>query len=268
ETITPSKEPVSPLNLLTPTKSEEAKSSLKMAAPETPLKEPPTTKRESLSETEEVKKTEETQIPQAEFIDTSFVAPPPEQKSIETPSTVEEEKTIEEPSATASLLKEGEKEKEKEEEAEEVFVPPDTTHAIVEGPPLLQTDTPSYAHLNPEVFELFERMIGYMVIEETKGIAITTVKLSMPGSVFNDCEIKLEHYDTAPSSFNIQLSGNPEAVDLFNASFSDLAAAFAQSNYAFDVHLRRPILSTEHRHLIQRKDRVVGDESSKKENAG
>jgi len=137
----------------------------------------------------------------------------------------------------APIMKKAEEEK----KAEDVGVQL-VAQAFIEGPALMTVETPTYAHLPKEVFEFFEKMIGLMMIESYKGISITTIRLSLPDSIFNDCEIRLEHYDTAPNSFNIQLLGTPLAVDLFNANFQSLVAAFQQPNQTFKVNIQRPIL--------------------------
>ncbi len=116
------------------------------------------------------------------------------------------------------------------------------TPVFIDSPALMTVETPVYAHLTKDVFDLFEKMIGLMTIESYKGISITTIRLSLPNSVFNDCEIRLEHYDTAPNSFNVQLLGTPHAVDLFNANFQSLVEAFQQPNQTFKANIRRPIL--------------------------
>ena len=121
----------------------------------------------------------------------------------------------------------------------------------VEAPAQIQAPAPieatSYSKLNPETFELFEKLIGVMTIESFKGKSTTTVELNMPNSVFDKSQVVLEHFDTAPNSFNLQLQGSDEAVNMFNASMGELAAAFEGSKLAFEVNIRRPILSEKHR---------------------
>jgi hypothetical protein len=158
-----------------------------------------------------------------------------------------------------------EKEEEKKQESQPLIQQPTETPIVT--PPLLTATTPSYATLSANVYELFEKLIGLLMIEEHKGISITTIKLSMPGSVFNDCEIKLEHFDTAPNSFNIQLLGNPSAVDLFNANYQSLVNAMTQSTFSFKANIRRPVLLESYRHLIKRKGDKAGEDHSQHEQA-
>jgi hypothetical protein len=164
-----------------------------------------------------------------------------------------------------SLQKEHKDKKGDEDEDESNLVIQQPTDLGGVTPPLLTSETPAYATLSPNVYELFEKLVGLLMIEEHKGISITTIKLSMPGSVFNNCEIKLEHFDTAPNSFNIQLLGNPSAVDLFNANYQGLVNAMSQSNFSFKANIRRPILLESYQHLIRRKKEQSFDDSDKEQ---
>ncbi len=127
---------------------------------------------------------------------------------------------------------------------------------------------PAYTRLPSETFELFQKMVGLMTIEQTKGISKTTVTLNMPGSVFDKCQIQIDHYDTAPHSFNVQLFGNAQAVAHFNTNLNDLAAAFQQSRLPFEVNLQRPSLlsdSDKDKHLIKRKGKAGGEKEGGQE---
>jgi len=46
--------------------------------------------------------------------------------------------------------------------------------------------------------------------------------VEMEGSALHGSEIVIDHYDTAPHSFNLQLSGTPEATDLFATNLASL----------------------------------------------
>ncbi len=166
-----------------------------------------------------------------------------------------------------TLQKEHKEKGEHENKDESQTVIQQPSEALIATPPLLTTETPAYATFSANVYELFEKLIGLLMIEEHKGISITTVKLSMPGSVFNNCEIKLEHFDTAPNSFNIQLLGNPSAVDLFNANYQSLVNAMTRGGFSFKANIRRPILLESYRHLIKRKSDKDFDDQSQHEEA-
>jgi hypothetical protein len=117
--------------------------------------------------------------------------------------------------------------------------------------------------LPKEVYELFAKMVGLLMIEEGKGISITTIKINMPKSVFDECEIRLEHFDTAPNSFNIQLIGNPNAIALFNSNFTQIANSLKTGGYNFQANLKRPILSeTYHSFSKKANDKESEDKAS------
>ncbi len=158
--------------------------------------------------------------------------------------------------------------KEKDEADEKEQVAPFVAEVAITTAPLLQAEAPVYSHLSPEVFELFEKMTGLLTIESHKGVSITTVKISMPNSVFHDSEIKIEHFDTAPHAFNIQLLGSPAAVDLFNANYQSLVASMAQSGQSFTAHIQRPVLLESYRHLIKRKSALSTDDPNQDQDPG
>ncbi|MDN3505494.1 MAG: hypothetical protein P0S95_07960 [Rhabdochlamydiaceae bacterium] len=134
--------------------------------------------------------------------------------------------------------------KQEDQQDQQVFLQVDAPAPITAPPPI---EAPAYSKLNPETFELFEKLVGLMTIESYKGKSTTTVELNMPNSVFDKAKVVLEHFDTAPNSFNLQLQGSDEAVNMFNASMGELAAAFEGSKLAYEVNIRRPILSEKHR---------------------
>ena len=138
--------------------------------------------------------------------------------------------------------------------------------AFETSPQVEQVAPPAYTSLPSQVFDLFERLVGFMTIEQYKGVSKTTVKLNMPGSVFHGSQIVLEHHKTAPHAFNLQLQGSPKAIELFNANLTNLNAAFAGAKLSFEVNIRTPVLLKGHRPLIRRKGKTgegkSGDQSS------
>lgn len=157
------------------------------------------------------------------------------------------------------LLKEetGERDSHSHKEQEENVIAPITPPLTgMFTPTVNPAEQPAYTKLPPDFYELFEKMVGIMTVETTKGVSTTTVKLDMPGSVFDKAEIILERYETAPNTFNLQLQGSEKAVNLFNANITELAAAFQGARLSFDVNIRRPILlkkEEEEGSLFQRK---------------
>ena len=127
--------------------------------------------------------------------------------------------------------------------------------------PITPSDvTPSYSKLSPEIYELFEKMGGVMLIQQHAGITTTTMTVNMPESVFNGSQIILDRYSTAPNAFNIQLVGTPEAVKAFRANITQLENAFKQANYDFEANILNPVLTTSKKspHLIRRKGAAGG----------
>ena len=122
---------------------------------------------------------------------------------------------------------------------------------------------PAYATLSPDVYEIFEKMVGVMTIEMTKGVTTTTVIINKKDSIFNGAKIILDHYSTAPNAFNVTIAASPEAQEVINTNLASLAAAFEQSKLSFQVNLRRPILLEEHQ-AISRK-RKAGEEEEEGE---
>ncbi|MCF7851936.1 MAG: hypothetical protein K9M07_01700 [Simkaniaceae bacterium] len=164
---------------------------------------------------------------------------------------------ISQPETPVIFSKEGKLEthlsRDKEEREDQQQDMPQTIQAISPTTTPMPIEAPAYSHLNPQVFDLFERMVGVLTIEMGKGVSTTTVTLNMPNSVFNGAKIVIDHYDIAPHSFNLLLQGSEQAVNMFNANLSDLAAAFQGSKLAFEVNIRRPELLPKHQTLFHRK---------------
>lgn len=122
---------------------------------------------------------------------------------------------------------------------------------------------PAYANLSPQMFELFEKMVGYITIQKEGGKTQTTVTLNMKGSVFNGSQIILDHYSTAPNSFNVTLAGSPEAMSYFNENMEDLIAAMQQTKSSFDVNIQRPILLADYQGTTKKKEIKQKEEKKK-----
>jgi hypothetical protein len=150
--------------------------------------------------------------------------------------------------------------KEKEGAKENIHITPDTPSPMI-NEAISIVETPAYASLSPNLFELFEQMVGLITIEHSnKGVSTTRIKLSMPGSIFHECEIQLEHYDTAPHSFNIQLLGTPAAIKTFSSNISKLVASFDEQKYPFSVNIQSPSLLKEEQPLFKRKENTKNDQ--------
>jgi len=96
-----------------------------------------------------------------------------------------------------------------------------------------------FANLSPQILQLFERMVGVMTVMTTSGISETTINLDAPqfaGSVFFGAQIVIREFSTAPKTYNIELIGNSQAVNLFQGGAEDLVAAFQAGKYNFKVN--------------------------------
>ncbi|MCK4934024.1 MAG: hypothetical protein KAR79_00395 [Simkaniaceae bacterium] len=114
------------------------------------------------------------------------------------------------------------------------------------------TAAPAYTKLNPQVFELFEKMVGLITIQKDTGVTTTTITINMKNSVFDGSEIVLEHYSTAPNSFNIRLQAAPEAVALLSANMTALVESFKQTTVDYSVNVLPPTLQKKYR-IVKRR---------------
>lgn len=99
--------------------------------------------------------------------------------------------------------------------------------------------------LSVQMQDLVEKMADHVLIESHNGISTTTVTIEMenPLSLFNGCEIIIEHYDTAPHSFNLQLTGSMQAVDEFILALPTLQAQLTERLSSFQIQLMPPVLT-------------------------
>jgi hypothetical protein len=120
---------------------------------------------------------------------------------------------------------------------------------------------PPYANLNPQMQDLFDRMVGVMTVMNMSGMTETVLTLNSPqfaSSVFFGTQIIIQEFSTAPQAFNIQLNGSAQAVALFQGNADDLMAAFQSGNYNFRVNRLETGYLTE-RPLFKRKEKAGGD---------
>ena len=99
--------------------------------------------------------------------------------------------------------------------------------------------------LSMEMNALIDKMADFIQTESQNGISTTTVSIDMKEgmSLFHGSELRIDHYDTAPHSFNIQLSGNPEAIDAFQQHLASLQTALQQRLEHFHIALLNPVLT-------------------------
>lgn len=137
-----------------------------------------------------------------------------------------------------------------------------TLTTIVTGEAL---STTPISELTPEMTDLMEKMANFILVESQNGITTTTVFVEMKGSVLDGAQIIMNHYDTAPHSFNLQLSGSPESLELFTAHLASLQSSLEthQALQGFHVHILPPTLTEKsdlHMRGKTKKERVEGKE--------
>ena len=119
----------------------------------------------------------------------------------------------------------------------------------------------SFANMPSDVFQLFQKMVGIMTIEQNNGKNTTAITLSMPNSIFDKCELVLDHYDTAPHAYNVQLLGNPEAIAKFSKNMKNLNNAIAEKKLTFSINVLPPKLSKGYVDKIERKENPQEEDS-------
>ena len=99
--------------------------------------------------------------------------------------------------------------------------------------------------LSTSLSSLIDEMANYVMIESENGVSKTTVEIGMEGSIFEGAKLELDHYDTAPHSFNLQLSGTLDATKQFLANLGSLQTALEnrEALRGFNVRILDPILN-------------------------
>ena len=194
------------------------------------------------------------------------------------PKKEEVEEEIEETGMPPSPLTPGiaqreatkEKKTEKEEGAQLSQGAPGTDQLLAGALPAAEITSPPatpYAYLHPQIMNILERMVGVITVMSNSGLTETTITLNSPqfaSSVFFGAQIIIQEYSTAPKAFNIQLNGNPQALDIFQGNADDLMAAFQYGNYNFKINRLDTGLLREPQHLIQRKEDIGKEPEAQK----
>lgn len=101
----------------------------------------------------------------------------------------------------------------------------------------------SIMSLPPDFFELFEKLVGVMTIQQnSSGITDITVVMHRPGSPLDKSEVLLQFFDTNPRSCNVELRGSPEAVHYFQKYHQEFVANFRESTLSLQLNIRKPSL--------------------------
>lgn len=124
-----------------------------------------------------------------------------------------------------------------------------------------------YAQMSPQVLALFERMVGVMTIIQTTGVTETVMTLNarqFASSVLYGSQIVIREFSTAPTSFNVEFIGSPEALALVQQNIPGLMGAVQQGNFNFTINRFDVKLATGEKPIFTRKE-AVGERGEKEE---
>ena len=111
-----------------------------------------------------------------------------------------------------------------------------------------------------EIRDLFRQMVGTIVYMSTpKGDSKTQILLNadnFKSPLFHGMTITIERFSTNPYSFNIRLSGSPQAINVVNDNIEGLRSAFERSKERFHVARLDTSYSTK-RPLFHRKEKAA-----------
>ncbi len=127
-----------------------------------------------------------------------------------------------------------------------------------------------YAQMSPQILALFERMVGVMTIIQTTGITETVLTLNarqFATSVLYGSQIIIREYSTAPTKFNVEFIGSPQALALVQGNIPALLGAVQQGNFNFTINRFDVKLSGTERPIFSRKEPTEGkgDEEKKED---
>ncbi len=125
----------------------------------------------------------------------------------------------------------------------------DSTIAPLLSPLELFNQTATKTQINAiessqEVHALVEKIVDKEQEMTTKGIREITLKVDLPS--FENCEVTLLEYDTAPRCLQIQLAGSPEQQAFFSHHLAHLNAHLSDQIKA-NITLLSPKLSQSYR---------------------
>ncbi len=121
---------------------------------------------------------------------------------------------------------------------------------------------PSY--ISPQVYALFEKMVGVITVMVESDVKETSITLNSPefaSSAFFGSQIIIQEYSTAPNQFNIQIIGNADAVKIFEGNAQDLLASLNSGKYNFRINR----LDVSEKPLVRRKEKLSDE---KRDNLG
>lgn len=110
-----------------------------------------------------------------------------------------------------------------------------------------------YTQFTPQLFELFQKLVGMMTVMQFQGKTTTSIILHMPKSALDGAHIDIEHYDTAPHAFNISLYTTPEGQKILDPQMQVLEQQLKNSMPNFQILVKKPLLLDESREEKKRR---------------
>jgi hypothetical protein len=115
------------------------------------------------------------------------------------------------------------------------------------------TASAPYTQFTPQLFELFQKLVGVMTVMQFQGKTTTSIILHMPKSALDGAHIDIEHYDTAPHAFNISLYTTPEGQKILDPQMQVLEQQLKNSMPNFQILVKKPLLLDESREEKKRR---------------
>lgn len=193
----------------------------------------------------------------------------------------ETKKTVEPSKASLEALEKKQKLQSKKREK----IEDSNTSELPPSPPLISpinlappspSPAPSASYLSPEVHELFQTMIGLVMIKQinsdTGGSSEMEIALNNPeysSSKFFGLTIKITEFKSAPGAYNIELVGSASQTQLLEQEKRKLISALNDNRYSlpFTVNRLEVSLKKEDKDfLFKRKESVKGDSNNASDN--
>ena len=173
---------------------------------------------------------------------------PPKQSFHDLKVSKKPQKKIEKKDSFFEVVSKEEKQNTSFDRKKETSGAPQCVEVQVPFAPIISGETPisaSRLELTPEMTQFMEKVANFILVESQNGVTRTTVLVELEGSVLDGSQITLDHYDTAPHSFNVQLSGSPESIELFTTHLSALQNSIEthQTLQGFQIHILPPTLN-------------------------
>lgn len=146
------------------------------------------------------------------------------------------------PQPTPPLLN---KQEELEKQTVDTLATPLLTQVGETTPSSPLTPAPAYAQFPPHFYELFQKLVGVMTVMQFQGKTTTSIVLNIPNTSLHGAHIDIEHFDTAPHAFNIQIFSNPDGQKIFSNNLQTLEQQLKNNLPQFEINVKKPLLLDE-----------------------